>query len=164
MLLEISGEITPERTISLSFHQIAAYISLPWTHASILSFKLIKPYLFKIGGFSNYFCAFIIFMSICIYKLINAYVCVNSLHSCLTLWDHVDYSPPCSFVHGILQARVLELVTMLSCRESSQSRDQTLHLKSPALAGRFLFSQVVLVVKNPVAKAGSRRQRWGFGY
>ena len=25
------------------------------THTSILSFKLIKPYLFKIGGFSNYF-------------------------------------------------------------------------------------------------------------
>ena len=160
MCYELSGM----SLISLTFHRIAAHISLPWTHTSILSFKLIKPYLFKIGGFSNYFCAFIIFMYICIYNLINTYVCANSLHSCLTLWDPVDCSLPCSSAHGILQARVLEWVTMLSSRESSQFRDQTLCLKSPALAGRFHSSQVVLVVKNPVAKAGSRRQRWGSGY
>ena len=28
--------------------------------------------------------------------------------SCLTLWDPMDYSPPGSFVHGILQARIVE--------------------------------------------------------
>ena len=97
-------------------------------------------------------------MYICIYNLINTYVCANLFHSCLTLWDPVDCSLPCSSVHGILQARILEWVTMLSSRESSQSRDQTLCLKSAALAGRFHSSQVVLVVKNPVAKAGSRRE------
>ena len=46
---------------------------------------------------------------------------------------------------------------MPSSRESSQFRDQTLCLKSPALAGRFHSSQVVLVVKNPPAIAGDVR-------
>ena len=28
--------------------------------------------------------------------------------ACLTLWDPMDYSPPGSSVHGIIQARMLE--------------------------------------------------------
>ena len=43
--------------------------------------------------------------------------------SCLTLWDPMDCSPPGSSVHGILQARILEWVAMLSSRGSSSSRD-----------------------------------------
>ena len=35
-------------------------------------------------------------------------VCVKSLELCLTLCDPMDYSPPGSSVHGILQARILE--------------------------------------------------------
>ena len=50
----------------------------------------------------------------------------------------MDYSLPGSSVHGILQARMLEWVAMPSSRASSQSRDQTLSLMSPALAGGFL--------------------------
>ena len=46
-----------------------------------------------------------------------------SLQSCPTLWDPMDYSPPGSFVHGILQARILEWVAMPSSRGSSQPRD-----------------------------------------
>ena len=37
-----------------------------------------------------------------------------------TLFDPMDYSLPGSFVHGILQARILEWVAMLSSRGSSQ--------------------------------------------
>ena len=37
----------------------------------------------------------------------------------------MDCSPPGSFVHGILQARIVEWVAMLSSNGSSQSRDQT---------------------------------------
>ena len=37
----------------------------------------------------------------------------------------MDCSPPCSSVHGILQARKLEWVVMPSSREFSQPRDQT---------------------------------------
>ena len=45
--------------------------------------------------------------------------------SCLTLCDPEDCSLPGSFVHGILQARILEWIAMPSSRGSSQPRDQT---------------------------------------
>ena len=45
--------------------------------------------------------------------------------SCLTLCDPMDYSPPGSSVHGILQARVLEWVAISSSRGSSPPRDRT---------------------------------------
>ena len=37
----------------------------------------------------------------------------------------MDCSSPGSFVHGVLKARILEWVAMLSSRGSSQPRDQT---------------------------------------
>ena len=37
---------------------------------------------------------------------------VKSLQSCLTLCDPMDWSPPGSSVHGILQARILEWVAI----------------------------------------------------
>ena len=43
----------------------------------------------------------------------------------LTLCDPMGCSPPGSSVHGILQARILEWVSMPSSRGSSQPRDQT---------------------------------------
>ena len=46
-------------------------------------------------------------------------------HSCLTLCNPMDCSPPGSSVHGILQARILEWVPIPFSRESSQPRDQT---------------------------------------
>ena len=54
-------------------------------------------------------------------------VCMRakSLQSCLTLCDPMDCSPPGSSVHGILQARILEWVSLSSSRGSSQPRDQT---------------------------------------
>ena len=45
--------------------------------------------------------------------------------SCLTLCDPMDCSPPVSSVHGILQARILKWVAMLSSRGSSRPRDRT---------------------------------------
>ena len=45
--------------------------------------------------------------------------------SCLTLLKPHDCSPPGSFVHEILQARILERVAMPSSRGSSQPRDGT---------------------------------------
>ena len=46
------------------------------------------------------------------------------LQLCLTLCDLMDCSPPGSSVHGILQARILEWVSMPSSRGSSQPADQ----------------------------------------
>ena len=45
--------------------------------------------------------------------------------SCLTLCDPVDCSPPCSSVHGIFQARVLEWVAFSFSRGFSRPSDQT---------------------------------------
>ena len=47
------------------------------------------------------------------------------LQSCLTLYHPMDCSPPGRSVHGILQARILEWVTLLSSRGSSWWRDRT---------------------------------------
>ena len=44
--------------------------------------------------------------------------------ACLTLCGSLDYGPPGSSAHGILQASVLEWVAMLSSRGSSWPRDQ----------------------------------------
>ena len=45
------------------------------------------------------------------------------LQSCLTLCNPMDYSPPDSSVHGILQARILEWVAIPFSRGSSECRD-----------------------------------------
>ena len=47
------------------------------------------------------------------------------IQSCLTACDPVDYSPPGSSAHGILQAKILEWVAISISRRSSQPRNQT---------------------------------------
>ena len=54
--------------------------------------------------------------------------------SCPTLCYSMGCSPPGSFVHGILQARILEWVAIPFFRGSSQSRDWT---RVSDTAGRF---------------------------
>ena len=53
--------------------------------------------------------------------------CVQAklLQSCPTLCSPMDYSPPSSSVHGILQARILEWVATPSSKGSSWLRDRT---------------------------------------
>ena len=46
-------------------------------------------------------------------------VYAKSLQLCLNVCDPKDCSLPGSFVHGILQARILELAAMPSARGSS---------------------------------------------
>ena len=55
-------------------------------------------------------------------------------HLCLTLWDPMDYRPLGSSVHGILQAKILEWVSISFSRGSSQLRDRTWVC---CMAGRF---------------------------
>ena len=57
-------------------------------------------------------------------------VCISPLVLSSSL-DPTDCSPPGSSVHGILQARILEWVSIPVSRRSSQPRDQT------CVAGRF---------------------------
>ena len=49
----------------------------------------------------------------------------------------MDYSPPGSSVHGILQARILEWVTMPSSKGLPDPGIKPKSLMSPALAGKF---------------------------
>ena len=67
-------------------------------------------------------------------------MCVRAklLQSCLTLCNPMDCSLPCSSIHGILQARILEWVAMPSSRGSSQPRDWT-HISG--IAGGFLTTE-----------------------
>ena len=63
--------------------------------------------------------------------VVLVYMHAKLLHSCLTLGDPMDCSPPGSSVHGILQVRILEWVAMPSSRGTSRPRDWTpclLHL------------------------------------
>ena len=65
----------------------------------------------------------------------------RSLQSRLTLCNLMDCSLPGSSIHEILQAKVLEWVTMPSSRGSFQPKDQTCSLVSPALAGGFFTTR-----------------------
>ena len=67
----------------------------------------------------------------------------NSVHaktfqSCSTLCGPMDCSRPGSSVHGILQARIVECIVMLSSRGSSPPRDGT-HVSYISCIGRQVF-------------------------
>ena len=49
----------------------------------------------------------------------------KSLQSCLTLCDPIDGSPSYSFIPGILQARILEWISISFSRRSPRHRDWT---------------------------------------
>ena len=57
----------------------------------------------------------------------------KSLQSCLTLYDPTDCSPPGSSVHEILQARMLEWVSIPFSRGSSRPRIKPVFSVAPAL-------------------------------
>ena len=59
----------------------------------------------------------------------------------LTLCDPMDYSPPGSSVHGILQASTLEQVANSFSRASFQPRDQTRISCIPYIAGGFFTAE-----------------------
>ena len=56
---------------------------------------------------------------------VDLFMCAKSFHWCPTPCDPMDYSPPSSTVHGILQARILECAAISFSRGSSQPRDWT---------------------------------------
>ena len=64
-------------------------------------------------------------------------VCVMKVvQSCPTLCDPLDCSLPGSFVHGILQARILKWVAIPFSRGSTWPRDQT---QVSCIAGKFFI-------------------------
>ena len=66
------------------------------------------------------------YMHIHTHPYLHTHMCVPSqLQSRAALCDPMGCSPPGSSVHGISQARILELVAISSSRESSRPRDGT---------------------------------------
>ena len=63
-------------------------------------------------------------------------VCVKVTQLCPSVCDPIDSSPPVSFVHETLQARVLDWVAVPFSRGSSQPSNQT---QVSHIAGRFLI-------------------------
>ena len=63
---------------------------------------------------------------------------VVAVQLCPTLCNPMDYSPPGSSVHGILQTRIVGWVAMPSSRGPSQPRDQT---QVSRFAGRFFTTE-----------------------
>ena len=67
-------------------------------------------------------------------------VIVLFTQSCLNLCNPMDFSPPGSSVHGILQARLLKWVAIPFAR-GSQDPDPGIKLRSPALQADYLPSE-----------------------
>ena len=71
------------------------------------------------------------FQKMCFYELCNGQssmwscMCAKSPQSCPTVLDTMDCSPPDSSVHGILQARMLELGALSFFRGTPRPRDRT---------------------------------------
>ena len=62
---------------------------------------------------------------------------------CPALCDLMDYSPPGSSVHGILQARILEWAAISSCRDPPDPGIEPMSPVSPVLAGGFFTTEPV---------------------
>ena len=110
--------------------------------------------------------------------LLNRCVRAKSRQSCLPLCDPMDCGPPGSSVHGILQARILEWVTMPCYRGSSWSGDWT-HISCVSCIGRWVLYHylhlgriphtfktsplvflVAQLVKNPPAMRETKLDPW----
>ena len=75
------------------------------------------------------------------------------LQLCPTLCDSMNCSPPGSFVHGILQVRILEWVAMPFSRGSSQPRDRTLVSQVSCIGRQVLYNQCHLGCPRPIPSA-----------
>ena len=72
---------------------------------------------------------------------------LKKLHQlCPTLCGPMDHSPSGSSVHGILQARILQWVAMLSSSRSSQPKDQTHVSCLLGIAGRFFTAEPSIIL------------------
>ena len=69
------------------------------------------------------------------------------LQLCVTLCDRMDWSPPGSSVHGILQAKTLEQLAISSSSGSFQSRNQ-IHVSMSTCIGKYFFFKTTWVRVN----------------
>ena len=94
----------------------------------------VKPYLVDLCN-QDPSISFLPFLSTSVCWLMCVRVCLGT--SVMSLCDPMDCSPPGYSVHGTLQARTLEWVSLPSSRRSP---DPGMELVSPALVGRLFTS------------------------
>ena len=90
--------------------------------------------------------------------------CAKSLQSCLTLSNPMDYSPPGSSFHGILQARILERVAISFSRDLP---DPEIKPVSPAWQMDSLLLSHLEILKSSLisaVKIGLIKAHAGIGY
>ena len=85
----------------------------------------------KIKRLFSFFINYILVMNCILFSMLS---CFSRVRLCVT----PDGSPPGSLVPGILQARILEWVSMSFSRGSSQRRDQT-HISYVSCIGRWIL-------------------------
>ena len=73
-----------------------------------------------------------------LWLLLDYCCCCSVTKTCPALWDPMNCGLPGSYVHGVLQARILEWVASSFSRGSSQTRDRT---RIPYLAGKFFTTE-----------------------
>ena len=75
-------------------------------------------------------------------------MCAKLLQLCSTLCNLMDYSPPGSSVHELLQARILELVAMPSLGHLHDPDVEPASTASSALADKFFTTSADLCDRN----------------
>ena len=75
----------------------------------------------------------------------------------LTLCSPIDCSPPCSSVHGIFQAVILEQIAILSSGDLPDSGIEPRSLESPALAGRFFTTSAAWGAHSMICSSAETR-------
>ena len=128
------GRETQERAASLALHiqrwgssdKVARHLIILLTCTHLLESEAPAAVSQQCPSFFTSFFA----SSVCV----CVFMCVLVAQLCLTLCNPMDYSPPDSSVHGILHARILELVAISLSRGSSRPKDQT---QVSCIAGRF---------------------------
>ena len=100
---------------------------------------------------------------------IQASSCPLCAESCLTLCNPMDYSPLGSFVHRILQERILVWDVMPSSSESSWPRDQT-HVSCVSCFGRWIhyhwvtWAGLCLLAHSLLEPANPKIDSWEWKY
>ena len=92
------------------------------------------------------------------FSSVHFYMKVLVAQSCRTLCDPMDYSPPGSSVHGILQARILGRVAFPFSRGSFQPRDRT---QVSHIAGRFFTIWAKYIASKWFSKEYIMTLLWG---
>ena len=109
---------TEEPGKELDMPEQLSHVNNTYTHAQELQFGALLSRLLSQPCSSGCFISdFLVYVQFYAYPVCELKKKVSQLHSCVRLCDSMGCSLSCSFVHGILQARILEWVTISFSRK-----------------------------------------------